>query len=128
MLPLLVTAVFAALALSLGLNRLMVSCGGRFGLMDQPGERRVHTTPVPRAGGLAVWAAFLVVAFSLSYFGPPDFHAFRKEWLIPFSIASAVLVMVGVLDDSGGIKPWWKLLGQILAAAIFSTGCAAGWR
>src|SRR6478672_11421849 len=27
----------------------------RFGLIDLPSERKVHTTPTPRGGGLAVW-------------------------------------------------------------------------
>src|SRR6187399_162058 len=27
----------------------------RFGLIDLPNERKVHTTPTPRGGGLAVW-------------------------------------------------------------------------
>src|SRR5437867_3146615 len=28
---------------------------GRFGLIDLPSERKVHTAPTPRGGGLAVW-------------------------------------------------------------------------
>src|SRR6187200_1211402 len=27
----------------------------RFGLIDLPNDRKVHTTPTPRGGGLAVW-------------------------------------------------------------------------
>src|SRR5215467_11675123 len=27
----------------------------RFGLIDLPNERKVHTSPTPRGGGLAVW-------------------------------------------------------------------------
>lgn len=119
MVPLLIIAAVAAFALSLGLNRLMVSYGGKLGLMDLPGERRVHVTPIPRAGGLAVWVSFLVVAFGLSYLAGGEFQEFRSSWLVPFTVASAVLVLVGLLDDSGGIKPWWKLLGQMVAAAVF---------
>jgi len=36
----------------------------RFGLVDQPGKRKVHTHPVPLGGGLAIWAG-LVVPFAL---------------------------------------------------------------
>ncbi|HEX7894321.1 MAG TPA: hypothetical protein VF447_09040, partial [Terriglobales bacterium] len=27
----------------------------RWGLIDLPGERKVHVTPTPRGGGLAIW-------------------------------------------------------------------------
>ena len=32
----------------------------RFGLLDQPGPRRVKTTPVPRIGGMAIYFGFLL--------------------------------------------------------------------
>jgi len=114
-----VLAVLAAFAVSLALNRVMIDAGERLGLMDQPGERRVHTAAVPRAGGLAIWAAFMLVAFCLSFALPLYFEDFRIHWLQPFAAASLVLLMVGILDDRGGLKAWWKLLGQITAAAVF---------
>src|SRR5262245_63106463 len=43
----------------------------RFGLIDLPSERKVHTTPTPRGGGLAVWfgviATFAVAQLALWY-------------------------------------------------------------
>jgi UDP-GlcNAc:undecaprenyl-phosphate GlcNAc-1-phosphate transferase len=35
-----------------------------WGLIDQPGERKVHTAPTPRGGGLAIWLA-VVGTFAL---------------------------------------------------------------
>ena len=52
-----------ACGLSFGLCRAMVALGPKLGLMDQPDERRVHLSPVPRAGGIAVWLAFVAVAY-----------------------------------------------------------------
>jgi UDP-N-acetylmuramyl pentapeptide phosphotransferase/UDP-N-acetylglucosamine-1-phosphate transferase len=54
-------AVALALGVSLILNRAMLSLAPRLGLMDQPGERRIHSTPIPRAGGIAIWLTFLLV-------------------------------------------------------------------
>ena len=40
------------------LRRILV----RYRVVDRPGARRIHLKPIPRSGGLAVAAAFLVVA------------------------------------------------------------------
>src|SRR5688572_22922199 len=36
-----------------------------WGLIDQPGERKIHTTPTPRGGGLAIWLG-VVGAFAIA--------------------------------------------------------------
>lgn len=112
-------ALIAAFGFSLLLNFIMILCGGKLGLMDLPDERRVHATPIPRAGGLAIWLTFMVVSFATCAWGPQALRAVREDWLVPFAVASGLLVLVGILDDRGGVKPWWKLLGQIVAAGVF---------
>jgi len=110
-----------ACGLSFGLCRAMVALGPALGLMDQPGERRVHAAPVPRAGGIAVWLAFLAAAYLIPWCCAA-FGAARRwdlHLLDSFAVASAVLVAVGVADDRWGLKPWWKLLGQVAAAICF---------
>ena len=47
-----------ALGFSLVLTPLMKKMGIRLGAVDHPSERKVHTTPIPRIGGLAVFLAF----------------------------------------------------------------------
>jgi UDP-N-acetylmuramyl pentapeptide phosphotransferase/UDP-N-acetylglucosamine-1-phosphate transferase len=105
--------------ISIGLTRLLVAHAGRLGMMDQPGERRVHVTPIPRAGGLAIWLSFMLVSFGLFWLAPEWFGHFSVDWLIPFAVSSLILVAVGLADDRAGLKAWWKLLGQITAAAVF---------
>lgn len=110
-----------AILLSLALNRLMIGLGSRFGLMDEPGERRVHQTPVPRAGGIAIWITFFVCGYVTLLFAPDLLGRFKYDWLGPFALCSALLVVVGVLDDRGGINAWIKLFGQATAACLFFT-------
>lgn len=119
MIVILVIAILVAFFVSLGVNRLLVSHGGRLGLLDQPGERRIHTSPVPRAGGVGIWIAFVLTASGVWWLKPEVFGKFGYEWLGPFMIASVLLVGVGVIDDSRGLKAWWKLLGQIVAVLVF---------
>jgi len=109
----------ACLLLSLALNRLMIRVGPLLGLMDQPGERRVHESAVPRAGGIAVWLSFLACAWAGRAFLPQAFGGVLSQQLPAFTIASAVLMGVGVIDDRFGLRPWVKLNGQIVSAVLF---------
>lgn len=107
------------LALSLGLNRLMLSLGPKLGLMDEPDARRVHTIPVPRAGGLAIWLSFLIPVWVGSLLFPEMFDGALGVRMTAFTAASAVLIAVGVFDDRKGIRPLVKLGGQIGASLVY---------
>ena len=61
---------------------------------DVPNARSLHAQPVPRAGGLAIWAGFLPIALIL----PPPFPGGLGGW-IP---AWAALFAISVLDDRRG--------------------------
>ena len=56
-----VAFIATAFFVSMIFTRIFIAVGPRLGLMDEPDERRVHVTPVPRAGGLAIWVAFLII-------------------------------------------------------------------
>jgi len=61
--------------LALALRRL----APRWGLVDRPGHRKVHSTPIPYGGGIAVWAGVVV----------------------PLAIAH--LVLLGLQTDDSGV-------------------------
>jgi UDP-N-acetylmuramyl pentapeptide phosphotransferase/UDP-N-acetylglucosamine-1-phosphate transferase len=88
----------------------------RFGVMDLPNERRPHKRPTARGGGLAVvlgiYAGCLVgLAYPVNRPGGFDLH-----WWRMFFPASIFLLIVGLVDDVRGMRPWTKLAGQIIAA------------
>ncbi len=89
----------------------------RLGLLDQPGPLRVHRTPVPRAGGVAVFLAF-VFGLTLSY----SFDVVRiggePERLTLLLGGACLIVGFMIYDDVIGIRPWTKLAGQIALAAL----------
>lgn len=107
------------LCLAVFLTKTMVLIGPKLGLMDQPDARRVHLEPIPRAGGIAIWLSFLAGAWGLTLFFPEDFQSAQRHHLSAFSIASAVLMVTGVIDDWRGMRASVKLGGQILAAGLF---------
>jgi UDP-N-acetylmuramyl pentapeptide phosphotransferase/UDP-N-acetylglucosamine-1-phosphate transferase len=112
--------VLLAVAASVGLNRVMLAVAPRLGLMDEPGERRIHSTAVPRAGGIAIWLSFLGVVtiwFATGLVDPG--YNLGWHWLRAFAAGSAVLMVAGVLDDRTGLSPWVKLGAHVLAPSVF---------
>ena len=50
---------FAALAISLAATPVMRRVAIRLGVVDMPGERKIHASPIPLLGGVAVYLAFV---------------------------------------------------------------------
>lgn len=101
-------ALFASLILTAPVRALAL----RVGMVDLPGPRKVHLTPIPLLGGLAMYAA-VVLAILFVLQGP----ARAQGTAI---LAGATLVAaVGILDDRGLLHHQVKLfVGMPLAAGI----------
>lgn len=109
-------AALLALALSLALNRVMLFVAPRLGLMDEPGERRIHTNVIPRAGGIAIWLTFLlVVSGALATGWVKGSGTLSWTWLTAFAAGSGILMVAGFFDDRDGLSPWVKLCAHVLA-------------
>jgi len=100
-------ALVASLLLTVPVRALAL----RVGMVDRPGPRKVHLTPVPLLGGVAIYAGF-VLAILLTLDG-----AGRAQ--IAGILAGATLVaVVGFLDDRGLLHHQIKLFGAIPVAAV----------
>jgi UDP-GlcNAc:undecaprenyl-phosphate GlcNAc-1-phosphate transferase len=90
----------------------------RIGWIDRPSDRKVHPTPTPTVGGLAIHLgvlAGLVAARFLPFLrGLYD----TTSDLDAAAIAGTVIVMLGVVDDTRGVSAIGKLAGQVLVAGI----------
>ena len=85
----------------------------KIGAVDKPNARKVHHGLIPRLGGLAIYAGFMVsilctVGISFEMVG--------------IMLGATVLVLVGVVDDVYSLPAKVKLLGQIFSAAIVVIG------
>ncbi|AKM82114.1 TPA: undecaprenyl/decaprenyl-phosphate alpha-N-acetylglucosaminyl 1-phosphate transferase [Candidatus Berkelbacteria bacterium] len=114
--------VVAAL-ISGGLTYSVIKVAQKFGWADFPSPRKVHTTPTPRLGGVAIVVAFLCLAIGYNLvstrlnFGSAHIFMFDKK-LFGALLGILILLVIGVVDDIRGMKPWQKLIGHFLAAAM----------
>ncbi len=81
----------------------------RWGVIDRPGGRKVHATPIPRIGGLAMVVGLFVAALVVIPLEP------RDRW---FLLAVAVLTLFGVLDDRLDLDYRVKFAGQLAAVLL----------
>ncbi len=97
----------------------------RLDAVDYPSKRRINTRPIPRMGGLAVFAG-LVVACILQIVG-----TWNWGWpsaLVPhpsmslnypmLAVSFCLITAVGAIDDVVSLRPRAKLAGQALAAGV----------
>jgi UDP-GlcNAc:undecaprenyl-phosphate GlcNAc-1-phosphate transferase len=77
--------------------------------VDLPGERKVHTLPVPRIGGIAM---------TVGAFVPLLYWLRADHFVIAYLAAASILVAFGMLDDLFDISPRFKFLGQIIATLV----------
>ena len=78
-------------------------------VVDRPAARKVHRTPVPRLGG---------VAMAIGAVLPPIMWATMDSRMVGFLCGVAVILFFGLWDDLKGIDYRLKFLGQIIAVLI----------
>jgi len=79
------------------------------GLLDRPDDdRRLHRDPMPRLGGVAIFAAIAVPSAALG-----NQHGF---WGV--MLGAALMTVLGAVDDVRPLPPSVKLTGQILIGAL----------
>lgn len=105
------------MAVAIGLTPYVRDHADRLGLVDPLSERKIHTTPVPRVGGIAVFVAVAVAALVCALVtGIPNLTHDRQ---LVAGIAGAVgMVVVGLFDDMRSMSAKNKLAAQALLAIV----------
>ena len=101
-------ALLASLALTVPIRHLAL----RFGIVDEPGPRKLHLRPIPVLGGLAIYLGF-VLAILLTFSGA------TRQQIIGILAGATLVAIVGTLDDRGLLHPQVKLFVGMPAAALF---------
>lgn len=81
------------------------------GLVDKPGERKIHDGHIPLIGGVAIFSGFVLTCLTLNMPLTP---------MRAFFAASFILVFVGVMDDFHELSTRARFSAQIIAASLMS--------
>ena len=102
-------SVAVAFVLALILTPLVRAFARRVGMVAVPKIDRWHKKPTAMLGGVGIWLTVIAAYFifiPLTTYGPV------------ILLASTFLFLVGLVDDVLHIKPYQKLIGQVLGAAL----------
>lgn len=106
-----------ALFFSFFLTPIVRQFSRSIGMVDFPGERKIHSLPMPLGGGIILFFAFFIPVWLFidrTYL----YFTVSKNMVIGFFLGGLFIVFLGVLDDIKPIKPVTKLAGQTFAAVI----------
>ncbi|HEY0346683.1 MAG TPA: hypothetical protein VGC60_00890 [Pyrinomonadaceae bacterium] len=96
-------------ALAAALTPVVRRLARRWGFVAKPKTDRWHKRPTAMMGGVAIWLAVITTYLTLV----PHTSA---GWVV--AGAASFLFLVGLIDDWLHIKPYQKLIGQVIGAAI----------
>jgi UDP-GlcNAc:undecaprenyl-phosphate/decaprenyl-phosphate GlcNAc-1-phosphate transferase len=99
------------------LTPFSMKVAGRIGAVDIPTERKVHYTPIPRLGGLAVILS-VVCSLLLGAVVNRYIRDMVHTNLMGMAVGCLIIVAVGLWDDTRNANPFLKLGCQVLAAAV----------
>lgn len=81
----------------------------RHGLVDRPGGRKDHAVPTPVTGGLSIAVAAITTLFLVGGY---------SQATAAYCAASALLLIVGFLDDAHDVRWYWRILSHLTAGLI----------
>lgn len=103
-------ALMAAFLLAFLLTPVVKTLAHKVGAVDVPkDERRMHSRPIPRMGGLAIFLGFILSALLFVELSPQ---------IRGMLLGGTIIVVLGILDDIYALPALPKFFVQIVAALI----------
>src|ERR1044071_9199858 len=102
-------AVLASFLASAGFTYLVRYAARRYDFVAKPKADRWHTRPTAMLGGISIFGTTVLMYLALVPSTP--------ESIIVLS-GSSILFVVGLVDDLLHIKPYQKLIGQLIGASL----------
>lgn len=121
----LAAAVLMPFSVSWLLTAALVRWAPRLGLVDFPDDRKVHSRPTPKGGGLAIFVALATAALALN----PSPSVPDPPLVLMLLGLGGLIVAIGLLDDRRPL-PWqWRLAAQfaVAGAAVLWSGLGTDW-
>jgi len=120
-----ITVYFGTVLVSMFLVPIVSRLAKKFRLVDAPGPRKVHKTPIPRIGGIVFVVSTLALVLPLFFLDNKIGQSFRESRteFITLLAGASFIFMVGLIDDLRSIRGYIKLLCLIVASLAI---CASG--
>jgi UDP-GlcNAc:undecaprenyl-phosphate GlcNAc-1-phosphate transferase len=103
------STLLISIFITVSLIPIMIKLAEKYQLVDLPDQRKVHTSPVSRIGGLAM---------ALGAFVPVILWIIADDFVRAYLAGAGILVIFGLLDDMKGLGYKAKFGGQFFAALV----------
>ena len=97
---------------------LVIWLARRIGAVDRPSIRSVHTLPIPRIGGVAIYLAAVSLIVCLLFVNNKIGDCFREVRLQVVVLLCSVtaVFLIGLFDDLRGLPASLKFVAELLGA------------
>jgi UDP-GlcNAc:undecaprenyl-phosphate/decaprenyl-phosphate GlcNAc-1-phosphate transferase len=88
-------------------------------------ERHLHSSPLPRLGGVAIFLSFSASVFMAAFWVLRDPHLrteFSLKTLLTIVVPATLVFLLGIYDDIRGAGPYFKFSVQGVAATLLFFG------
>jgi UDP-GlcNAc:undecaprenyl-phosphate GlcNAc-1-phosphate transferase len=118
---------FGGAYLALLATPLVIRLARRIGAVDYPGVRSIHTRPVPRIGGVAIYLSATCVIVALLFLNHAGSEKFREVRLqvITLVCCATGIFLLGLTDDLRRLPARFKFAAEVLGAGAL---CLVGVR
>lgn len=93
---------------------LVISYSEKQGLIDEPNERKIHSRPISRLGGIAIWSSTMLTFLFLVFLSYYPYGSLLSGILL----GSSLMFFLGLIDDVYTLDAKFKLFVQIAIATL----------
>ncbi|MBR1461438.1 undecaprenyl/decaprenyl-phosphate alpha-N-acetylglucosaminyl 1-phosphate transferase [bacterium] len=93
---------------------MVISFSKKEGLVDEPNARKIHTKPISRIGGVAIWGSTMLTFLCLVLM---SYYPYGKL-LSGILLGGSLMFLLGLVDDIYGLGAKFKLLMQLSIATV----------
>jgi len=93
---------------------MVISFSKKEGLVDIPNDRKIHTKPISRIGGVAIWASTMLTFLCLVFMSYYPYGSLLSGILL----GGSLMFLLGLVDDIYNLNAKFKLFLQIAIATL----------
>lgn len=93
---------------------LVIAYSKKQGLIDEPNERKIHTKPISRLGGVAIWLSTMLTFLFLVFLSYYPYGSLLSGILL----GSSLMFLLGLIDDVYILNAKFKLFIQVIIATL----------